>query len=222
MEAAGFTVEIDHRDTDAGRTGIYPRDAEETRPAFALSFKKENLVVWHVVAGWQTARLEDGHYTGHRTFKTLEDVVNEFTPISSQDDLNEYADLLRRNGFTIIAVTKPGHSFTFEKDGNFGNIEAGYFYRSMANFSTEHKPSKGNGSGFGFRRDLDRSTALTLQNAIDCLKYASHATTARKAGFRTRSGEKAEPVKKWGSVQEYAESHTILGWRIYPPIEKVN
>jgi hypothetical protein len=66
---------------------------------------------------------------------------------------------------------------------------------------------------------LDRGTALTLDNAIDCIAYAKHATTARRAGYKTRGREKAEPVQQWESVQAFAESQTILGWRIYPPIE---
>lgn len=76
MIANGFIVKVDDRDKG--------RDV----PHHSLGFVRGDLYVWQaghshskgVDIYWQTARLIDGRFHGHRQFDTLQDVINAFPP----------------------------------------------------------------------------------------------------------------------------------------------
>jgi hypothetical protein len=124
--------------------------------------------------------------------------------ISSEHDLNEFAALLRRNGFTILTPKKPSTYFTFMKDSAFGHVSINHF-KWLVDFGTVHKPSKENGTGFSVLREADRETSLTLDNANKTL--AASCSMGRN-------------VKRYTGIEDYMSIATnrILGNRAFAPI----
>jgi hypothetical protein len=66
MEVNGFTANIDRRDLN------------RITPNHALTFTRDDLNVWQIREGWQTARLVDGRYMAHKTFDNLREVVKYY------------------------------------------------------------------------------------------------------------------------------------------------
>lgn len=130
----------------------------------------------------------------------------EETKISSEEDLNAYAELLRKNGFTIIAPDEPSKWFHFMKDNKFGSVGISH-WKWLVNFGAEHKPCREAGTSFSVLHEVDRDTNLTLENAIKTLKepiwpgYVKH-------------------VKRYASIEDYLSVATnrILGNRIFKPL----
>lgn len=131
----------------------------------------------------------------------------EETKISSEADLNAYADLLRRNGFTIIAPEKPSKWFHFMRDNKFGNVQLSG-WMGLVNFGTDHRPCHECGTGFSVLHEVDRETSLTVENAVK---------TINAPVWREYFGV----AKKYTSIEDYLSVATnrILGNRIFEPIK---
>lgn len=117
-------------------------------------------------------------------------------------DLNEFAQLLKDNGFTVLVSKKHSNPIgwmTFFKDGSFGHVSkeriSGY------HFSTVHKPCKECGTGY---RMSDDFADLTIDNAIESLAFAPNwaAASDRKA------------IRKYKDVDDFINS-THNKWAEY-------
>lgn len=89
-------------------------------------------------------------------------------------ELDSFAMELKANGFTVIVTENPSTWITFFKNGHIGYVEKGYF--SEYNFSTVHKPSAANGTGF---RVLEMAE-LTIKNANCALEMPTWARNIDK------------------------------------------
>lgn len=86
-------------------------------------------------------------------------------PLTKHPELDEFAYLLKENGFTVIIPRREELPtwFHFFKDGKMGYVQKSYY--SGFDFSSEHKPCKNYGTGLGVHQMVD----LTIENAIDAL-----------------------------------------------------
>lgn len=91
------------------------------------------------------------------------------TDISKVAELNEYAQLLLDNGFTVIAAGKTSSWFHFSKDNKIGYVQ--YQRIGGATFSTVHKPCKECGTGYRVSEDY---ADLNIINAESALCFAPH------------------------------------------------
>lgn len=115
------------------------------------------------------------------------------------NDLTEFAQLLKDNGFNVLVSAKhPFKWLHFEKDGKFGEVSPNGLL--TYNFGTVHKPCRECGTGFGMARDTD----LNIKNALDCLIFAPNWASANDI----------KAVKKYTSIDEFINS-THNKWAEY-------
>jgi hypothetical protein len=71
MESLGFKMRFAYQDE------MHKRTTPEHEPAFAVNFvNDDDLHVWTIKEGWQTATLNDkGHFINHKPYKTIEDFI---------------------------------------------------------------------------------------------------------------------------------------------------
>lgn len=95
---------------------------------------------------------------------------------------------LKQNGFKVYVVddNKPITFINFEKGFNVGYVQDDYF--GGLNFSSVHKPSQGNGTGFQIHKEIIKPT---IQHALDCFDKPYWA-----------KGN----ILKWKSFDEYRKS----------------
>lgn len=115
------------------------------------------------------------------------------------DHLNDFAELLLNNGFTLIIKDYDKDSgyplptwFHFWKDGKLGYVQSDKWERSS--FSTVHYPCKDWGTGFRVDAKGGDYAELTIDNALKAFK------TPNNWGGKTVS------VKKYTSPEEYANA----------------
>jgi hypothetical protein len=104
--------------------------------------------------------------------------------------LTDYAETLRKEGYTIMAAENPEYTwFWGMKDNKFFTVDADK--HGLFNLSTDHKPSKGLGSGF---RVWDRILNPDITHAEKALNRPSWAN--RYSG-----------IKYYNSVEEFMVGH---------------
>lgn len=128
----------------------------------------------------------------------MKNEIAELTQLTKFPELDNFARELKENGFTVII----GHRdeldtwFHFFKDGKMGYVQKSYY--GGWDFSSTHKPSRENGTGFGV---LDMAE-LTIDNANKAIN--SHGWSVKET----------QNVKKWQSPEEFINStHAI--WAKY-------
>jgi hypothetical protein len=85
--------------------------------------------------------------------------------ISKNEELNEYAQLLLDNGFTIIAPKEPSTYYHFEKDNKIGYCQ--YDRLRGVTFTSVHKPCRECGTGFGLEDDRNNQLlSLSVDSAL--------------------------------------------------------
>ena len=67
MEEKGFTTVFSYDDKG------YKRTTPDNAPHFPVNFKKNDLHIWKIKTGWQTAYLTATHYVKHILFQTIEE-----------------------------------------------------------------------------------------------------------------------------------------------------
>ncbi len=116
---------------------------------------------------------------------------------STSEALNQYAKLLKSNGFDIIVPEEPSTWFLFTKDNKIGKVD--YDRYGEFRFASVHKPSSKWGTGFGLGSTYEPTIARAMY-AIDMLK----PSWDRSKGF----------PEKYKSPQEYIEKHNYLEYHI--------
>ena len=81
--------------------------------------------------------------------------------------LNSFANELLNNGFRLLVPVEPSTYCHYEKGGNLGYCQRDYF--GGLTFSTVHKPSKENGTGF---RVSDATYEPTIKDAESAFRVA--------------------------------------------------
>ena len=125
--------------------------------------------------------------------------------ITQFDELNEYAQLLKDNGFTVIYhVVKEDEQLPtwlhFFKNGYMGYVQV-HKYRG-ASFSHEYKPCREHGTGCACVDGAE----LTIENA--------EKATGPIPSWIYRGKRNPEPVKLWQSAEEFINRETILKYAI--------
>ena len=103
--------------------------------------------------------------------------------------LENFLTKLKENGFDVYVPEKPSTYAHFVKNNKIGYVQEAYF--GGLEFSTVHKPSRENGTGFGLNRDglFDPSIEDAVKALIDCPLRADDRN-----------------VKKYSSWDEYVSS----------------
>jgi len=83
-----------------------------------------------------------------------------------EQQLKEYAEVLKQNGFDVYMPVKSATYCHFVKDDKIGYVEASDW---GFNFSSVHKPCRECGTGFSIHREV---FTPTVQMAIDCFVIA--------------------------------------------------
>lgn len=117
--------------------------------------------------------------------------------ITKHPELNEYAELLRNNGFTIIAPKEISTYYHFEKDNKFGYCQYDHF-RGVT-FTTVHKPCGECGTGFGMEDDRDNELLpLSVETALQTTNtFAPH--------WASSSDVKA--IRKYTDIADFISGH---------------
>lgn len=101
--------------------------------------------------------------------------------VSTIQELNEYAHLLRQNGFTIITPEKQSTYFFFAISDQIGYVQTDRFL--CTTFSTVHKPCKECGTGFRYSEEY---AELNLANAAGCAVCIAPGWAKRSDVFAVR------------------------------------
>jgi len=132
----------------------------------------------------------------------------ETNSITKNEELNEYAQLLLNNGFTIIAPKEASTYFNFAKDNKIGYCQYDRF-RGIT-FTSVHKPCKECGTGFGMEDDRDKELMpLTVNSALATINMVA-------PNWATNS--QAQAVKKYKNVAEFTGDYFRRENRIFLPI----
>ncbi len=129
---------------------------------------------------------------------------------TTNTELNNFIEVLQKNGFIVIAPKEPSTYIKAFKGGAFIYIQAdrNFRYNGTFSFSTVNKPSKENGTGAGFLEGAE----LTIENVNKTVGF-----------FNRYNGYKAKfPVKKYASIEEYLKNNSIgsiMGWYIVTPLK---
>lgn len=115
------------------------------------------------------------------------------TSITKNEELNEYAELLRNNGFTIIAPKESSTYYHFEKDNKFGYCQYDLF-RGVT-FTTVHKPCRECGTGFGMEYDRDKELLpLSVETALQ---------TANTFAPQWASRSDVKAIRKYTNIADF-------------------
>lgn len=115
------------------------------------------------------------------------------------EELTEFAQLLKANGFTVLIAAKyPFEWLHYKKGGNFGTVGSNGFYRY--NFGTVHKPCTECGTGFGTDSDVDLSLEYAEKSLVDYPKWANQ--------------KQRDAVRQYKSVEDFINS-THNKWAEY-------
>ena len=113
--------------------------------------------------------------------------------ITKNEELNEYAQLLLDNGFTIIAPKEPSTYYHFSIDNKIGYCQYDKFMG--VTFTTVHKPCRECGTGFGMEDDRDKELlTLSVKSALETVNTFAPA-------WANRNDVKA--IKKYKDVAEF-------------------
>lgn len=117
--------------------------------------------------------------------------MKNLTQFVKDEDLNNFANLLLDNGYTLIHPNEQSSYFHFFKDGALGYVQT---LGGCVSFTSEHKPCREAGTGYSVLRAAWRNE-LTLENAAKtCQRIICNEDRA--------SGN----VKFWASPEEFANS----------------
>lgn len=125
------------------------------------------------------------------------------------NELNEFADLLLKNGFQIIICDlRSGELpnwFHFSKDNKIGYVQ--YEKYRGGKFSTVHIPCRECGTGFSAHDD-EPGIDLTIENALDAFAFAPNwATNMQRNGIR-----------KYANAEDFVKRQNVLKYRIIQPL----
>jgi len=124
-------------------------------------------------------------------------------------ELNEFADLLLKNGFQVIICDLRDNNlptwFNFSKDNQIGYVQ--YEKHRGGRFSTVHKPCRECGTGYALQ-DQFESTDLTIENAMSTFIVAPN--WAKRLDVNA--------IKKYASAEEFVKGERVLNYRIIQPI----
>lgn len=109
------------------------------------------------------------------------------TTETKRDQLLEFIEELKANGFTVYAPKKITTYCNFVKEDQIGYVERGDF---GFNFGTVHKPCPECGTGYSIHREI---ACPTVEMAQDCFMVAP----------RWASREDVKAVKKYRNWEEY-------------------
>ena len=131
------------------------------------------------------------------------------TIATKNEELNKFAQLLRDNGFTIIAPKENSTYFHFAINDYIGYVQDNRFEGYI--FSTVHKPCKECGTGF---RSIDPDWSnLTVENAIH---------TAQLIAPQWAKKIDREAVKKYKDVADFINNWMRKDSRVFEPVTTVN
>jgi len=117
-------------------------------------------------------------------------------------NLIEFTQLLKDNGFSVIAPAKYDEWIYFFKDGNFGTVSKDRIHGF--DFSTVHKPCRECGTGY---RVTDNFAELTIENANKSLCH--HPNWAKPSGVKA--------IRKYSTIDEFI-NHPNNKWANYSVI----
>ena len=113
--------------------------------------------------------------------------------VTKYTELNEFATLLKNNGFNIISSYKkedPENTFNsyfyFYKDGYFGYCQKERF--EGFGLSTVNKPCKNFGTGHSYKKQWN---ILTIEEAQNCLDFCKRIINTK------------EVIKNYNSLDEF-------------------
>jgi hypothetical protein len=93
--------------------------------------------------------------------------------------LENFLTTLKAAGFEVYVPEKPSTYAHFVKDNKIGYVQEAYF--GGLEFSTVHKPSHENGTGFGLNRNgLFNPTIKDAEMAFMIAPYKSYSGTIKK------------------------------------------
>jgi hypothetical protein len=118
------------------------------------------------------------------------------------ESLKDYAILLLQNGFRVFVYDSDCKEYEktkwliIEKNKNVGYIQLNDF--DGFQFSTQHKPNRTTGTGYGLNHDL--SWSPTIENALKT--FIKYPEWAKKKDISS--------IIKWSSIEEYLNSDLVL------------
>lgn len=119
------------------------------------------------------------------------------TPLTKSEALNEYAQLLLNNGFTIIAPKDASTYYHFSKDNKIGYVQDDRF--RGCTFTSVHKPCRECGTGFGVEDDRD--------NELLPLNVDSALTTINMFAPNWATASQVNAVKKYKDIADFTNDH---------------
>lgn len=119
----------------------------------------------------------------------------------SINDLKQFAELLKNNGFTVIVSKRhPFKWLYFEKDGKIGTMSRDGF--TGFRFATVHKPCRQCGTGFSIGSDC---FTPSIEMALESLCFAPAWAKAKDTAA----------IRKYKDIEEFINLNKWADYYIY-------